>query len=100
MGRKTRAEVGRELGRRLGAQGQYLNALLALEGREHEAGLRDEGEPSRALTEIQRRLSLSEFTPDERARIRLGVGIDVLADIGLGDACTDQDIRAALGGAE
>lgn len=78
-----RAEIGRELQRRIGRHGQALTERLAIEERQESFGLREPGEPSAALTEIQNLLARSPFTPDERARIRLAVGIDVLADIGL-----------------
>jgi hypothetical protein len=79
----SRAEIGRALQARLGEYGQKLNVILAREESDQRLGLRDEGQPSHALTEIQRGLMRSEFTPDERARIRGALGIDVLADLGL-----------------
>jgi hypothetical protein len=81
------------LGKRLGyALAARLMTKFRDEERQHDLGLRDDGHPSEALTEIQRRLSLSEFTPEERARIRYSLGIDPLVDIGgLPGGSTSQD---------
>lgn len=83
---KSWAEVGRELHRRLGEYvGGNLMGLLQRERVDKRAGLRDTGQPSQALTEIEQRLLKSEFTPDERRRIRLALGIDPMSDTGLLD---------------
>lgn len=80
---RDRAEIGRELQRRLGPQGAILNDKLGHEDRQTAAGIRDDEQPSEALTEIERALSKSEFTADERRRIRAHAEIDVLSDLGI-----------------
>ena len=80
----SRSEIGRMLAIRLGQRGQDLNVQLAIEEQQARRGLREPDEPSAALTAIHHHLSRADFTPDERARIRLAAGIDVLEDIGLG----------------
>lgn len=70
------------LGRRIGYdRAQRLMTLLREEERLDGLGLRDEGQPSRALTELERAVMQSEFTPQERHRIRLAAGFDGAAEV-------------------
>lgn len=87
-----RAAIGRELVRRLGRiPGDRLNVMLANEQRAEREGRREPGQPSPALTEIENRLLRSPLEPDELRRIRLAVGIDVLADLGVAPVASESD---------
>lgn len=70
--------LGRRIGYDLAAD---LMAAKRAEEEAEAAGLRDGDQPSEADGIIQRILMRSEFTPDERHRIRLAVGIDPVADV-------------------
>jgi len=87
---RTRAEIGRELGRRLGRDGDWLNAQLALEEKSERNGTREAGQPSAALSYIERELLRAPFTSDELRRVRLAAGIDVLADLGVTLPATNE----------
>lgn len=85
-------ETRRALQHRIGDRnGGRIIAMLEGERRAIEAGVRDLDEPSPALTDAYRALMGSEFTADERARIRLANGIDVLADAGLSPKPTGSE---------
>ncbi len=87
------AQIGRALQQRIGVRdGTRIMAVLAGERRRIELGTREPDAPSRALTEAQHTLLRSDFTPDERARIRIALGIDVLADVGF---TPDPDVSEA-----
>ena len=71
------------LGKRIG----FDRAARLMTRKRHEErldalGLREPDEPSKADFDIQRALMRSEFTPQERERIRYALGIDPVADIG------------------
>ena len=66
--------IGFDLAARLMTRKRHEERLDAL-------GLREPDEPSKADFDIKRVLMRSEFTPQERERIRYALGIDPLADI-------------------
>jgi hypothetical protein len=67
-------QVGYDEAARLLAHARYERAA-------RDAGVLDPDSPSRALFEAERSLLRSEFTPEERARIRAALGIDLVAEL-------------------
>ena len=58
-----------------------LTGMKRREERQDALGLRDSDQPSEADFELDRALMRAEFTPLDRARIRLALGIDPRQDV-------------------
>lgn len=68
-----------------------LMAMKRREERQADLGLREVDEPSRADFEVDRALMRTDFTPEERARIRIALGIDPRQDVEIPGGVVGQE---------
>lgn len=85
-----RMKLWQRLGQETAAR---LMAMKRREERQADLGLREVDEPSRADFELDRALMRTEFTPQERARIRAALGIDPKQGVDIPGAATPPENR-------